>query len=439
VATAADFDAVLAPHYRENGAGAAVAVRHKGSLIHAKGYGLANVEWGEPIDLDTVFRIGSITKQFTAAAIMKLAEEGTLGIDDPIERHLPDYPVGARRITVRHLLHHTSGIRSYTSLSAWAEQMSLDKSVAQIIDVFKDLPLDFEPGEQFLYNNSGYLLLGAIIERLSGKDYGTYLKNTFFGPLGMASTRYLSEAPITPKRAAGYQLSDRELINAMPLSMTWPHAAGALGSTVNDLLRWDEALRGGEVVSPASYAAMTTPGRLNNGEPTGYGFGLVTSEYRGRRGIGHGGGINGFVTNLAHWPDEDLTVVVLSNLVTFAVPQVSHALVRRALGLEDTQRSPVSLDRAELERCAGAYRVGPATLPFVAEAEGLRSAWPTPGSLLLPLAADTFFPQRDPEVTVTFKTLKGDAYQRVVLGGYGEPVTGERAPEPTEALEPAAG
>jgi len=303
MAASSDFDGVLAPHVRAEGPGAAVAVRHRGELIHNRGYGLANVEWNIPIDADTVFRIGSITKQFTAAAILKLMEEGALELDDPIERHLPDYPVGARRITVRHLLNHTSGIKSYTGLPNFFASLSQKElPVPEMIDVFKDLPPDFEPGERFLYNNSGYLLLGAIIERLSGKDYGTYLRDAFFTPLGLTRTRYLHDRPVTPKRAAGYERRDREVLNAAPLSMNWPHAAGALGSTVTDLLRWDEALRRGEIVSPASYALMTSPNRLNSGAPVKYGFGLGFSDYRGRRHVGHGGGINGFMTNLVHWP-----------------------------------------------------------------------------------------------------------------------------------------
>ncbi len=397
MATTADFDAVLAPHFRKDGAGVAVAVRHHGKLIHCQGYGLANVEWGLPIDADTVFRIGSITKQFTAAAIMKLAEEGALESDDPIERHLPDYPVNGRRITIRHLLTHTSGIKSYTGLpNIMAEQARLDRSVPEVIAVFKDLPLDFEPGEQFLYNNSGYFLLGAIIERLSGKDYATFLHDAFFGPLGIESTRYLLDSTITPRRAAGYELRRGALANASPLSMTWPHAAGALGSTVNDLLRWEAALRQGEVVSPASYAEMTTPGRLNSGGAIAYGFGLGMLRYRERPVVGHAGGINGFVTNLVHFPDEDLTIVVLSNLVTTRVDQITYGLARRVLDLPDLMREPVALSGAELEACAGVYRFAIGPMPLKVEDGGLRCDWPQPASRFLPESAASFFLESDP-------------------------------------------
>ncbi|HVM98567.1 MAG TPA: serine hydrolase domain-containing protein [Caulobacteraceae bacterium] len=213
MATSADFEGVVEPHYRAEGPGAAIAVRHRGEPIHVRGYGLANVEWRIPIDADTVFRIGSITKQFTAAAILKLSEAGALDIDDPIERHLTNYPVGDRRITIRHLLNHTSGIKSYPGLPEfWASLSNKDLPLPDMIDVFKDLPLDFEPGEKFQYNNSGYLLLGAIIERASGKDYAAFLRESFFAPLGLTSTYYLHDRPVTPKRAAGYERRGREVI-----------------------------------------------------------------------------------------------------------------------------------------------------------------------------------------------------------------------------------
>jgi CubicO group peptidase (beta-lactamase class C family) len=428
-----DFDSVLAPHFRADGPGAAVAVRRGGQTIHVGGYGLANVEWGAPIDADTVFRIGSITKQFTAAAILKLAEDGALTIDDPIERHLADYPVGERRITIRHLLNHTSGIKSITSLPNFRSELAnRDEPLSGVIAAFKDVTPDFEPGERFLYNNSGYVLLGAIIEHISGKDYATFLQESFFGPLGMASTRYLHERPVTPRRAAGYAREGHTIFNAAPLSMTWPYAAGALGSTVNDLLRWDEALRGGAVVSPESYAAMTTPNRLNDGSPANYGFGLRMARYRDRPLVGHAGGINGFMTNLVHWPDEDLTVLVLSNLVPFPVDQVTYGLARRALGLADTARTPVTLESAQLEACAGLYRFDIGPLRLAVDADALKGDWPRPGSRFRPIAEDTFFLEKDPEVTLRFEDVGERVYQRLVIEGYGEPVSAGRSAEPSD-------
>src|SRR6185437_11162283 len=273
-----EFDDVMNGFVRPDGPGAAVAARQGGEVVHSAGYGLANIEWGIPVDTETVFRIGSITKQFTAAAILKLAAEGKLGIDDPLERHLPDYPVGERRITLRHLLNHTSGIKSYTAMPVFAEVMRRDLPLAESIALFKDAPADFAPGERFLYNNSGYLLLGAVIEAASGKSYEAYLGEAFFAPLGLTRTSYLHNDPIVAKRASGYTLAPM-LRNAAPLSMTLPHAAGAMGSTAEDLLAWELALRGGRVVAPTDYQAMTSPGQLNDGSPIQYGFGLMNQTY----------------------------------------------------------------------------------------------------------------------------------------------------------------
>ena len=432
MATSADFESVVAPHFREGAPGAAIAVRHKGELVYSRGCGLANVEWNLSIDADTVFRIGSITKQFTAAAILKLAENGALSIDDPIERHLADYPVGNRRITVRHLLNHTSGIKSITGLPEWRTSlMTRELPLPQMIDVFKDLPLDFEPGEQFRYNNSGYMLLGAVIERVSGMDYATFLREAFFAPLGLGRTYYLHDRPVTPRRAAGYQREGREVFNAAPISMNWPHGAGALGSTVTDLLRWKEALRSGEVISGAGYAAMTTPTVLNSGATETYGFGLRVLGYRGRRHIGHTGGINGFQSNLVHWPDDDLTVVVLSNVNPFPVAQITYGLARRALGLPDTVHAPATLDSGRLAACAGLYRFDVGPIRLKPDDGFLTSDWPRPGSRFRPEAEDAFFLERDPEVSLRFSELNGGAYQALSIQSYVDTASAKREAEDT--------
>ena len=214
------------------GPGAALAVRQGDAAPYLAGRGLADVEWRLPITPDTVFRIGSITKQFTAAAIMMLVEEGKLGLDDASNR-ATDYPTPGA-VTIRHLLNHTSGIQNYKGLPNFPERT--DMTLAELIGLFKDLPPNFAPGERFAYCNSGYVLLGAVIEALSGMDYSTFLLERFFRPLGMRQTRYLYDEPIVPKRARGYSLGAKGIENARTMSMSLPHAAGALGSTVGDLL-----------------------------------------------------------------------------------------------------------------------------------------------------------------------------------------------------------
>jgi CubicO group peptidase (beta-lactamase class C family) len=416
----AAIDALMNEAAPRGGPGAAIAVQHGGEL-HSAGYGLANVEWGIPIETDAIFRIGSVTKQFTAAAILRLAEQGKLEIEDPIERHLPDYPVGERVITVRHLLHHTSGIKSYTGLPSFAtELMRKDSSLTDLIAVFKDLPPDFQPGEKFLYNNSGYVLLGAIIEALSGKDYEIFLRDEFFAPLGMSRTSYLHDEPIVPKRAAGYAAKpDGAVINAPPLSMSWPHAAGALGSTVHDLLAWNAALHGGKLLSAESYAAMITPGRLNDGSDTGYGYGLGAPIYRERPIIGHNGGINGFLSHLGHWPQEHLTVVVLSNTTAFPIQRVTYALARRALGLPDLAPEAVSASDAELAAGAGVYKFDIGPLQLKAQDGALHANYPLPGSIYRPAGPGAYFLADDPEVTLNFEDLENGVYRTALVQSYG--------------------
>lgn len=324
-------------------AGFSIAVARRGEVLFARGYGMADLELEVPVTAEMVFRLGSITKQFTAAAIMRLVEEGKLNLDDEFTKYLPDYPTNGHRITIRHLLTHTSGIKSYTGLGPrWLEKVRLDLTHEELVALFRDEPLDFEPGAKYLYNNSGYYLLGMIIEQLTGQSYADYLAETFFRPLGLEATSYCDDTALVKHRARGYAQGGDGLVNAAPMSMTQPFAAGALCSTALDLVRWQEALAGGAVVSEASYRAMTTPATLNDGAPVGYGFGLsLGRKLEGRPLIGHGGGIFGFVTSLSYLPDEGLTVVVLVNTERGVNPgQLGERIMRRALGLSS---APVSI------------------------------------------------------------------------------------------------
>jgi CubicO group peptidase (beta-lactamase class C family) len=422
-----EFDGVMARLVPPGGPGAAVAIERGGEVIHSAGYGLANIEWSIAITPTTVFRIGSITKQFTAAAIMRLAEGGKLSIDDPIEAYLPDYPVAGRRITLRHLLTHTSGIKNYTALTNF-DFGGRGLRPAALIGVFKDLPPDFEPGERANYSNSGYALLGAVIEAVSGQAYQDHLAEQFFAPLGLGQTYYLHDRPIVPQRASGYS-QGAETRNAAPMAMNNAYAAGALGSTVLDLLRWQSALRGGRVVSPESYAAMTTAARLNDGSATLFGLGLRSLNYRGRRVVEHAGGINGFLAELAYWPEADLTIAVLSNSEAFPVEQALYSLARRALGLADTLREAWPQPSVDLLACAGTYRFQKWPVAFAADEHGLRADFPRWGSRFRPAGPGLFWPEQDPEALLRFEDLDQGRYQKVTWEGYFDPIVGVRVGE----------
>jgi len=340
-------------------AGLGIGVKRGDDLLMARGYGSADIENGVPATAETVFRIGSITKQFTATAVMQLVEAGKIGLDDPITEYLPDYPTQGHEITIRHLLTHTSGIKSYTGLESWRPKMTLDLTDEELLALFKDEPLDFAPGERYRYNNSGFYLLGLVIEKASGETYREYLNGHLFGPLGLSGSTYCDERPIIPGRAEGYELVDGELVNDAYLSMNQPGAAGALCSTVPDLLSWTAALRAGQVVSGESYEKMTTVFTLTEGSTTGYGFGLGVGEFHGRPIVSHGGGINGFNTMMSHYPDDDLDLVVLSNTGGPHAGQVAETIARWALGIDVVVVKDEPLSAEELSVYEGVYQIRP--------------------------------------------------------------------------------
>ncbi len=329
-----------------------------GRPVLRKGYGLAEVELAVPVRPEMVFRVGSVTKQFTAACVLKLVEEGRLSLSDEITKFLPDYPAGGRRVTIEQLLTHTSGIKSYTEIPArYPNRLREDWTLAQTIDFFKNEPFDFEPGTKWHYDNSGYVLLGAILEKVTGKAYANLVSEWIFEPLGMKDTRYDSETAIVPRRASGYQTGPGGIVNASYLSMTQPFAAGGLISTVDDLARWQAALDAGRILSAESRRRMWTPVTLPDGTPTRYGYGWGIWSYEGHAVVEHGGRINGFSTANLRLPDDRIYVAVLSNCLGCAEPR---ALALRAasllIGKPFDERPPIVLPESTLDRNAGTYR-----------------------------------------------------------------------------------
>ncbi len=313
--------------------GFAVAIVENGRVRLLRGYGSADLEQRTPVRADTVFRIGSVTKEFTAAAVLLLAERGRLSLDDKLAKFVPDFPRGDE-VTLRQLLNHTSGIANYTGAPDFLAAVApRDYAAAEFIKHFAaaDPLYDFAPGTSWSYSNSAFFLLGAVIEKASGQAYGDFLAANLFRPLGLTNTKLDDLAEIVPNRAEGYDKDPARpgaFRNATHLSMSVAAAAGAMRSTVGDLARWHEALLGGRVLKPASLALMTAPGRLADGRlastarpanqsvpgvTSNYGLGIATSVRDGRRGIGHGGSINGFNAALQTFPEIRTTVVLLTN------------------------------------------------------------------------------------------------------------------------------
>lgn len=293
--------------------GVSIAVLKGGKVVMAKGYGLANVELNVPAAEETVYQLASVTKTFTATAVMLLVRDGKIALDDKIAERLPDLPAAWNKVTVRQLLNHTSGIKSYTSVPDFEKTLRKDYTQRELLDLVAKAPLEFAPGEKWSYNNTGYFLLGMLIEKAAGKPYGEFMAERIFQPLGMTRTRTNDLRAIIRGRAQGYEWDGKELRNGEHTSPTQPFAAGMLVSTVGDLAKWDAALANHAVLDESTLTTMWTPTRLSKGE-AGYGFGWGVSKVAGHRLVSHGGGISGFSTEISRFIDDTLTVIVLTNL-----------------------------------------------------------------------------------------------------------------------------
>ncbi len=310
------IDDLLRQYHEYGQLNGSVLVADKGKVIYEKGFGLANMEWGIPNSPDTKFRIGSITKQFTAALILQLVEEGKIKLDGKITDYLPDYRKDTGdRVTIHQLLNHTSGIPSYTGNPEFFPKHSRNPlAVPEFVKTFASGDFEFEPGSKFNYNNSGYVLLGAIIEKITGKSYETALTERILKPLGMTNTGYDHHSTILEKRASGYGKTANGFQNAPYLDMSLPYAAGSIYSTVGDLYKWEQALHEGNVLKPETRKLMFTPGLSN------YGYGLTISERpigktdQKFKFISHSGGIHGFNSLMTRVVDKGQTVVILDNV-----------------------------------------------------------------------------------------------------------------------------
>jgi len=291
--------------------GVALAVVKYGKPLVVKGYGMANLEHQVAVKPETIFQSGSVGKQFTAFAVMLLVEEGKIVLDDKISKYLGEVPDAWANITVRHLLTHTSGMTDYPRDFDFRKDYTEDELLTRA----KEIPTAFAPGEKWAYSNLGYVTLGVVIRKASGKYYGDFLKERVFSPLGMTTARIISEEDIVPNRAAGYVLHNGEVKNQEWVSPSLNTTAdGALYLTALDMLKWDEALSSGKLLSKAGYEAMWTPVRLNSGKADPYGFGWAVRQVNGTRLIEHGGAWQGFKAMISRYPDKELTIIVFANL-----------------------------------------------------------------------------------------------------------------------------
>lgn len=346
-----ELDKYVQAQTNVKGFSGSVLVMKQNTVLLKKAYGLADREWNIPNTTDTKFRIGSITKQFTAACILQLAEQGKLSLDDKLSKYIPDFPKGDS-VTIHMLLNHTSGIASYTDQPEFAHIAKLTWTTDSMILFFKTKPYNFSPGTKFQYNNSGFFLLGYIIEKVSKQSYNEYLRQHILDKLGMMNTGIDQSDTLLPLRARGYTKEKNHYVNADYISLAWPFSAGVLYSTVDDMYKWDRALYGTTILSAVSKQKMFTPGKGN------YGYGVFIDSLGKHFRIVHGGGIPGFITNISRYVNDDICIIVLSN-DSFDAAALADGLANILFGVPvelPYAHKEIKIDPALLDRYIGKYK-----------------------------------------------------------------------------------
>jgi CubicO group peptidase (beta-lactamase class C family) len=429
-------DALIAETYPDNNPGISLLIAKNGKTIYQNQGGLANVELQVPINENSVFEIGSITKQFTSTAILMLEEQGKLSLDDEIAKYIPDYPTNGHTITIHHLLNHTSGIKSYTSMPSFFKLDRTDMTPTELIDVFKNEPMDFDPGEDYKYNNSGYILLGHIIEVISKETYADFIQKNIFTPLEMTSSYYGSMKKIIPNRASGYSPRKEGMANANYLSLTLPYAGGSLMSTTGDLLKWQNAVRTYKLISKESYDKATNGSVLNNGKKIDYGYGWSSGDVSGSSTVEHSGGIYGFAANGIYFPKEDIYVIGLTNFDGSNVVGFTRKVAALAIGKPFyDSKDAISLSEDKLKQWEGTYQFDENIIRYITVKDGkIFSQREGSGKLeIFPLSEKTFmFPESRSSYTFGIKNGK----KEVIFSGSEETVGKEidKAP-PAERKE----
>jgi CubicO group peptidase (beta-lactamase class C family) len=420
---AARMDQVVRASSDADAFSGAVLVARDGRILLDQGYGMANREWAIPNDGDTKFRLGSLSKQFTAVAVLLLSQQGKLDLDAPIKTWLPQAPAAWDAVTARQLISHTAGVPNFTAFYDYEALKTRPATTAELIARFRDRPLDFTPGERFAYSNSGYILLSAIIEAVSGETYADFVAARLFAPLGMTDSGYDRHDRVLPRRASGYAPGG-SVVNADYVDMSIPLGAGGLYSTTHDLLKWEQGLFGGRLLNAQTMTALTTPVR------NGYAMGVMVSETDGRRLVWHNGAIEGFNTYMAYDPGDRTAVIVLGNLNGEAPDKLGAALVTLARGGTVTlasERRAVALSPDALKTYEGVYALSPTFALTVSVVDGKLAAQAT-GQQAFELtaeAADAFY-LTAVDAQITFTRDAAGAVEGLVLHQGGRDMPAKR-------------
>lgn len=403
----------------------AIFVARDGKVLVSKGYGMADVENDVPNTPETRFRLGSLTKQFTAASILLLQERGKLSVQDSVCKYVAPCPAAWQPVTIHHLLSHTGGVPNFTAFPDYQKTMREPAPVESLMARFRDRPLDFKPGEDWKYSNSGYVLLGHVVEKVSGQSYESFLRENIFEPLKMTSTGYDHTAEIVRRRARGYAPGpDGGIVNAAYLDMSIPFSAGGLYSTVGDLYLWDQALYGGKLLKKPSLDAMMTPVRNN------YGYGLGVDKIFGRPMTGHNGGIEGFATSIIRFTDDRLTVIVLSNNEAARARRIAADLAAIAFGEKyelPVERVVVKVDPKIYDAYVGEYELGPGfVLTITREGDHLMMQATGQGKAEAFPASETNFFFKVVRADITFFKDAGGSVTHLVLNQGGRQMNAKK-------------
>lgn len=426
--TEAEIDTIFNQAYPVHSPGAVVLIAKDNKIIYRKAFGMANLELKVPMNPANVLQLASITKQFTSVAILMLMEQGKLSLQDPLSKYISDYPRG-NEIMLHHLLNHSSGIKSYTNLPEFRTKTRLDLTPEEIISSFKNLPLEFDPNEKHEYSNSGYVLLGYIIEKISGMTYEDFIQKNIFDKLGMKNSYYGNEYKIIPNRANGYQLYEGSFENAEYMSPTIPYAAGSLMATVDDLFLWYLAIHQNTLISEKSKQIAFTNHRLTNGELSNYGYGWFINELADMTTLEHTGGINGFTSSGIYVPAGNCYAIVLSNLDDGKGPErYNLKALSHVLGKPMVDKAAVKLSEKQLKKWEGTYQFEE-TIRFITHENGVLYSMREGGRpiKLIPLSEDEF---RFEDLSTTYHFSLKDGKKQVLYADRIKKSIGTKTDDP---------
>lgn len=424
------IETLITSIYKEATPGISVLIAKNGKPIFRKAYGESNLELNTSMVSENVFQIGSITKQFTAVSILMLAEQGKINLEDPIETYIKDFPTRGKKITIHQLLNHTSGVKNSTPVGKNGFLSRKDMTSIELVNYFKNNPLDFEPGSRFKYSNAGYILLGRIIEVAAGVSYKEFLENRIFKKLNMNSSSYGSQESIIKNRAYGYQFKENKFVNADYLSLTLPFSAGAIMTTVDDLLLWHNALLNFLLIKKESLQKAMKPSALNNGKRIPYGYGWRFAKLNGSNVIAHTGSTRGFTSTTMFFPKEKIYIATLTNCNCKNIPDINKSIANIVLNKPTTssQVKTVKIDSNKSQKFIGKYEVQPnvyITISYKDNSLFLTAPNQTKSIALFPENEYRFFMKVVP-AKVTFKTNSKGKITGLILNQSGRKISASK-------------